>query len=838
MRGSSTCLRRGVRSDTDSPLPLSAPAFTLAQVDDENLTFSEALRTGALEILYKHRQRPKSAISVRFPALGDPVYGKWQHLSLDEDTLRRESDIQASTDANLRLIDQPGNQNDMELWACLLEFCYRRMGYEGVAMVWQSVLKKKTLRQMDGPLAQAFWGRILSAAVTNDAFLWEVIDYARWLYQEHNVRWPDLWSTVMRYMVPNGDMEAKKILRWHIALSSLYPVDEEEFTGVLRRFITVPDARIQEVLQQLYKLRPHHNMYDLIIPYLYSQGHEFLARQWRSLFLSVNDGPTSSAARPFLRYLIAYHRNTTLRDAEKAVAEVSPKTSEAAPGDPDVPITASTSHNLYYLVNRVHGEAFGIDEKPYNDKLGAKWLASTWVTLDFAISVLHTLGVQEIGPLSLRAIAWREQPTRILLSRLNQLAQWNIRITESNYVRAVRHFATIGDDKTLRELVNSDIHPDVFENEEVQHEVLDSCLRAEQWTTYQLILKTVMAGSSNHAYINSNQVLESSLRQGNGAMALKIMQELRSQNIGLTPGASHLVSRFVVQHLSPHRGERDERQHVDLHRSLCRELSNTRFPPAVEAWRTLLFRLGREGRMDDLERQSLEIVKIFVEYRKSNNPMWACSKVDVPWIIRDPSPYEDFQELPRDLMFRRENHPLRLIFDRDMQNAIIRWGFTKIPYNPTGEARATAVLNNTTVQPLTYRTSPSTYYFARGVRLIAMLRDQGLHYYEETVRKQIKLRLSDLFRGEGKKDYVWLGGNKQKIGRRRKNRLTLAEAKKLCDKAWGIEAGPGAITPSLLELEQKISAVEVKDQLHVMDEARQDVMSQLQHASDLHQYTS
>lgn len=777
-------------------------------------------------MLYKHRERPKHALYVNFPALGDPVYGKWQHLSLDEETLRRESDVKASTNASLRLIDQPANENDIELWACILEFCYRRMGYEGVVMVWQSVLKKKTLRQMNGRLAHAFWGRILSAAVTNDTFLREVIDHAWWLYQEYNLRWPNLWSTVMRYMLPNSDIEAHKVLQWHVHLATLYPVKDEELTGLILKFITVPDTRIQKILQQLYKISPQHNMYDLIIPYLYSQGHEFLARRWRSLCLSVNDVPLSSAARPFLRYLMAYY-TTTLRDEEKAVARLSPEPSAAATDDLKPPITASTNQNLKYLVNKAHGEVFGIEEKPYNDKLGAKWLASTWVSLDFAINVLHALGVQEIGPLSLRAIAWREKYARVLLGRLNQLAELNIRITESNYVRAVRHYAVSEDDKALGELVGSDIHPDVFDKEEVQDELVDSCVRAEDWTTYQLVLKTVMAGSSSHIYVNSNEILESSLRQGNGAIALKILRELRAQKIGLTPGASHLVSRFVVQHLSPHHGALEDRQYVDLHWSLCRELSSTPFPPAVQAWRTVLLRLGREGRMDDLERQSLEIMQMFMKFRESDNPKWACSKVDVPQIIRDPSPYEDFQELPRELGLRRENHPLRLIFGSSMQQFIIRCGFSKIPYNPAGEARAAAILNNTRVQPLTGRTSPSAYHFARGIRLIAMLRDQGLFHYRDSLRKQVTLRLIDLFRKQGR--------TKQSAARRWQNRLTLAEAKQLCDKAWGKETGPDTITPTLLELEQKINAAEVNDKLKAMEKARQDAMSQLQYASDVRQ---
>lgn len=794
---------------------------------------------GALEMLYKRRRKPikPRAVYVNYPAFGDAAYGKWQNLALDEEAMRQQVEMRSPGGASPRLIDQPGNGNDMQLWACLMEFCSRRMGYEGVVMLWQSVLQKKTLHQVDGPLAQAFWARILRAAVKNDSFLHEVIEYARWLYQAHGVRWPNLYSTVMRHMLSHG--AGDQVLQWHVTLASLYPVDEAEFSRVMQENITVTNEGIQESLRLLYQTGTHRTMYDLVVPHLYSSGYEMLARQWRKVFLLVNDRPKSLAARPFLRYLLAYYSDkTTFTDEEMAVAGVADTPDGLAP---------ISGHNLRYMVNRVHGETFGIEEKPYNDELGAKWLASTWVSLDFAIALLHALGVQEIGSSSVRAIAWRERLAQPLASRFHQLARWGIRVAESTYTQAMRHHADVGDDAALEELVSCDIHPDVFDSEEAHRRVLTDCLRVGEWTTYRLILKTIMAVYSDRLRAQSNQVLESVLRQGDGDLALRIMRELKARGIGVTPGASYRVSSFVAHNLSPHRGPPEERQHVDLCRALCRELSSTRFPPAVQAWRTVLLRLGREARLEDIDRLSREIIGMYTRYRDSSRPMWACPSVDVPAPMRDDpkspqSPHEGhegheagtFQELPRDLGLRRPNHPLRLIFDSRMQSAIVRWGFQYTRHGILGEARATGVLNNeTTAQQqhrLTHRANPSLYYFARGVRLLAMLRDRGLFYYGDAIRKQVRRRLVDLFRGEGRVDYEWVGGTKWTRQRRRKNRLTLDEAKQLCDKAWGAgaEGGGGGITPSMLELERAISAAEVNDQVNSIHRAGEQLMSQYQ----------
>lgn len=809
----------------------SGPTTSLrrrATSDDEgDLSFSEALKLDALEIMNKRRKRKRPSVTqVKNPVLGQSVYGKWQFLIMDEATMRKESDIKASASTLLRLVDQPENESDMELWSCLLEFCQRRMGYEGVAMLWQSVMKKKSLSRVDGNVAQDFWARILSFAVGNEEFLSEVAEYARWLYQTHGVQWPKLYSTIMHSILPKGDVG--KVVSWHITLASTYPLQEAEFTKIMKEYIAIPDPKIQESLRRLYSVSQHRAMYDLIVPHLYSQGQELLARKWRKDFLLVNDGPISTAARPFLRYLIAYFSvGTKFTEDEIAIADPPSGTWNSASHSSDLDPSASASpgHDLTYLINRVEGKQFAIHEKPYNDQLGARWLASTWVSLDFAINVLHTLGVQEIGPLSLRAIAWREQLAEPFLARLKQLARLQIGFPESNYARALRQHASVGDDEALKELVRSDIHPDIFDNEEVQQELLASCLDMEDWETHHLVARTLMAASADQLGVNSNQVLETSLRQGDAKLALQIIQEMKSQRIGLTSASSHMVSAFVANSLSPHRGEVEQRRDVNVYRSLCRELASTRFPPAVAAWRAVLLRLARERRLLDVERLSIEIINMYNSFKESKSPMWACSMVDLPDILHYESPFKDFQELPSHLVLRRDDHPLSMIFDSKMQSAIIRWGFTYTNYNADAEVRATAVLNADPERLTHNKTEPRDFHFARGVRLLAMLRDRGLLYHPLTIRKAITLRLIDLYRGRGAMAYEWVGGKKELRHLRRLNRLNLLEAKELCDKAWSAGAATtnkawresDAVVPDLLELQEKISEVEVIDERKALE---------------------
>lgn len=762
--------------------------------EDEVTLFSQDLKEGIAETVSRKRALSESrSIDVEYPGPGSHLYGKWRSLSLDHERLLIESDINASDSRLVRLIDQPGNESDIELWSCLLEFCHRWMGRDGVIMIWQAISKRRNLYQVEGALPKAFWGSILNAAVTSDAFLREVVSYGEWLLECHGNPWPQLYTTVMSFMLANRPKA--EVLRWHIILTPSFGPGEVEFVNMLKRFITDPDPKLQQTLQSLYMWSVYRKLYDILIPHLYDKGHANLAILWRRLLIAHGDTPASLAARPFLRYLGAYFPQTSLSEEELSIAGLVPQSQKGSKsGTVSQSLRAQTAingQNLSYLVNRVHGETFGIREKPYNDKLGSKWFASTWVPLDFAVSVIYTMGVHNIGPLSLQSIALRENDAQGVLHRLDQLHQLKIQLPDTNYVAAIRHYAMVGDNEALSELLHCDIHPDVFDDEVAQKELLNQCLSTEDWETYQLVLKTRLAVTSHSVSISSDKVLQSCARQGNGAMALSLLQGMCSRDLQPTSMTSHMLSSLVLQSLSPHAKVRTGRHHIDLQVSLCRQLATTRFPPAVEAWQTLLYRLGREYRLVDLERLSLDILRLFVNYAKSDKPMWVSHMADIPQILRFESPYQHFQKLPRDLDVNHEGHPLRQIFDKNMQSSIVRWGFSHTRYGHEAESTAITILHGEEGEFV----DPADFHFARGIRLLAMLRDQGLNILYATVRKQVILRLVDLYRGGGEASYEWVGGNARLKIKRAKNSLSLSEAKKLCDMAWGRE-----VVPSLPEL--------------------------------------
>lgn len=805
--------------------------------DDGNLSFAEALRRGIDQALTGQPKVANAAKST--PVQGPSLYGKWQELSLDHDKMLHEFDVKVSDSTMVRLIDQPGNEHDVQLWTCLIEFADRRLGRDGIVMIWQSVSKRRNLFQVDGPLAPRFWKLVLGAALSDEKLLGDVVNYAEWLHQAHGARWPDLYSTVIaHFLLPlscgSSDDQAAlsrhSALRWHSALFPSFGPSEDEFAALLKAYVTNRKGTMFKALTSLYIQTPYRKMYDILIPHLYSEGNVEWAKDWRVFLLKHNDGPISMTARPFLRYLGGYNSpGSRLTEDELKVAGLVSNSSK-----PDLPQsqpaeTTSQNLNLNFLFNRAHGEAVGIKEKPYNDNLGAKWFASSWVTLDFAINVIYTMGVQAIGQLSLQSIALREKDAVGVLRRLDQLRQLEIGLPETRYVEAIRYYASVGDDESLQELLHCDIHPDIFDNKESREQLLSDCIRVGNWDTYRLVLKTYVAAVDRNPGEITNRLLESCIHLGNGHMSLKIMQEMAAQRHELEPSVSHYISSFIVQNISPHaetnqRNPAAGRSHLNLHIRLACQLAATRFPPAVEVWRVLLFRLGREKRLGDLERLCFYILRMYKAHVELEAPpMWFAHTADVPEILRFETPVPNFQKLPRSLPLRHEKHPLRQIFDTHMQNSIVRWGFFYSPYNRRAEGAAADILKNVanddseTAEGAAGAPSdagafkvPSNFHMARGIRLLALMRDESLFLSPPAVRKQAELRLVDLFRGEGRAGYQWVGGNSRLTALRRASRCSLAEAKRLCDLAWG---GKGDLVSSLLELERIIEQAERRDEL-------------------------
>lgn len=795
--------------------------FLFDRTDDASASPPAATSVGRWSI----SQRPGQLM------LGAQHYGKWRELVFDYDRLMFESGLVPSTLSTgnaQRSVDRPENAADMGLWSAIFNFAQRRGDSDGALVVWREIFQRRQLHQVDGVVASSFWMSVVGAALeaSDESFLESTWAYAEWMHDTHGVLWPHYYRLVVSSFLDGGDYDGA--LQWHLRLSPHFSLPKRDFFDLLKTYIADLSPELQESLQYIYATSRHRVLYDTIVPLLWSRGHAALARAWRETLVRHDDLPTSSSSRPFLQFVAGYYPETELTQQEQILVNTQPAQYLSPPPPRPEPRAPDLPTNLFHLMNRVHGETFGIQEKSYNDKIGSKWFATRWVSLDTAINLIYSLGIDEIGPLSLQSIALRGGDPASVLRSLEHLEQCHISIGNANYSKAIRHLAKTGDAETLNELLRSTLHPDVFDDIVLQRSILGSATYTGDWKTHRLVLAVRLAVSEDALEMSSNKLLLTCLGQQKKGFVLRLLDEFSARGMELTPATCKSVSDTILAD-APRKFDPNAAPDVDFYAALCRRLQAMRLPVATEAWQNILLIYGRLGRLSDLEKTALDIVDQYVLLQTARLPRTPVSSTfpsssslppftssstvlsssdetsafkvhvaDVPDIVRGETKKQvdlGYRLLPRDLPLNHPLHPLSLIFNEELVASMVRWYFhrkmayrqkqgvrpivrRKKPKTATKKPPAATTDNKKTYTPAPpSHAPPSDFSLAGGIRLLAMLRNRGVDISMSRVRAESLVCIVALYGPESLSTRYWQPA-------RASNQLKLGEVKAFCDAAW------------------------------------------------------
>ncbi|KAI5919121.1 hypothetical protein F4810DRAFT_521875 [Camillea tinctor] len=704
-------------------------------------------------------------------------FGRWRALLTDPQRLAIESDFArrgpAKTWPRTLLVDKFHRFGDFALWSCLLDYQKRVNGDLGVFSVWKGLWGRKSLYDVEGPLAPMFWRVLLEAAVRSDAeeFLETVWIYSEWMYDAHGVKWPHLYLTVLPHFLRTH--QHKRALQWHIRLSLHFYPGPDEFAQLVKQFVTDKELHRFSTLQSLYLVNRDHKLYDQLIPYLYSLGESRLAYEWRCTCIRLDDLPSDSASasvKPFLRYLRGYFPREHLVPQEVAAIDgQNPEPKE----ETDKPLKLSRE-----FVNRVHGETFGISVKNYNDRLGAKWFASTWVSLNTTISAVAALGIEAIGPLSLQSIALREHTPGGVLARIDQLREHGISVVNSNYYQMILYLAKKNDNELLADLLRCDLHPDVFGDPDLQAQLLSSMDESSDWKTHRLLLVSQIITLERAARKTANAIVQARFLQRDRQGMLRILQDMMAMKISIDHEQTEKIFYSLVKDARSHHYPPEL---LFFNLSVCRQLIAMEVPVPIRCWKKLLFILVRQSRLAEFEKLCFELVRLYTESQFSRPGFVPMHLEDVPEALRTPlASVENLLGLyiPLDLPKRLPEHPLRKIIFPKMIRVMLRCTFYAAIKQPK---KAAPALHSS-------RRRPRDFHAAYAIRLLRMLRDRGVTINYRLLAHYVKLRLTTLFG-----PVVFTKRNEQLI--RAKNTFSLEEMKTLVDEAWGEE-----LLPSLDEL--------------------------------------
>ncbi|KAI1112607.1 hypothetical protein F5Y14DRAFT_421189 [Nemania sp. NC0429] len=751
--------RLAVRADHGTR-PFST-SWSLPSGADYDLIHSELPHTPRASITTSLASQPTASSSL---VQETKHFHKWGPLLMNPTRLAIESDFfrlgSAKTWHRRLLVDKFANQGDIALWTCLLDYQMRINGPSGVARVWKALWGRKTLYDVDSPLAEPFWRVMLEGALMSEdpSVLDSIWVYSEWMYELHRVRWPRLYTTIIKHLLRTH--QHQRVLQWQLLLAPNFYPGADEFADIIIEFALDKELNRLGTLHSLYKTSPEKKLYNTLLPYLYDLGESNLARQWRRLFIRHGEVPLAPAPlRPLLRYVKGYHPHDTLEPAELAVLKLAPE-----PVDEEEPTLSRE------FVNRVHGQTFGITVKKYNDRLGAKWFASSFMTLDMAMSGVSALGIEKIGPLSFQSIALRAGNSEELLNRVSQLREHAITVVDSNYVQAILYLARHGDNELLDDILRSDLHPDVFDDLNLLTRLIDSAADVSDWRTLRLLLTVRLALFEPSARGLSNSVLRLRFHRGDEGGVVQILEDMKAKNIPLdVEEANHIYDSLIEDYNRANRSL--HAQAATFYLAIFRQLKTMDVAVPLTHWRLILLHMARRGRLDDFEKLAVELVDMFVSSLSQRPGFFPLHVQDAPAAMKDAlGGVENLLGvyIPQDLLKSHRHHPLRELFNNKVLTDVIENAFIAHPgqgFRAEHDTRS--------------RGSQSpTSQIVKMLQLLRLLYERGMWLHIRKVQFVLTSCLVTIYGPT-------VPATTPQRMMRASNTLTLGAMKTLVDRAWG-----------------------------------------------------
>ncbi|KAG6043549.1 hypothetical protein E4U17_000926, partial [Claviceps sp. LM77 group G4] len=473
---------------------------------------------------------------------------------------------------------------------------------KGIWEMFELLQKDETSGNLSRDEAQLLRDEILAATLTRNSWLDILMDTAHRLLAKYDFYWPDLYMKVMHHMLETRRRDDTII--WHLRLAPKFLPSTDTFGAILSNFVLDPSPSMQSTLTALYISSKDKRLYDHLIPVLFAAGCSKLARLWRDKLLVFGDFPKSNLSTPFLRFLHQYYPSITLTDEEKIIAEVADSFTEGAP-----------------LQSKLSND-FCFSKGQYSDSIVARWLASSWTSVDFAIHLAQRLGLRVMGPRSLQSLALREPGARMTALRLARIEQLGITVSNKNYCKVLAFFAKCEEDSLLADLLACDIHPDEFDDVETRRKLMVSTLHNRDWRRQRLMQGIEWAIDSEPSSHRLNALLQQELETYKLGRARQILDRMEALNINMNRKSASQLLGVAFRGLGKHSAKRKRKYQSSKSRTSFQRLLDTAIGIVrrvalhnvaipLRYWKLLLCNLGRSGRLDEFQQLSEEIVQLY-----------------------------------------------------------------------------------------------------------------------------------------------------------------------------------------------------------------------------------
>lgn len=659
--------------------------------------------------------------------------GRPRLLEFQSERLEFESDIGHTKEIGSRLVDNPAHQQDFALWEELLRYRQRHYGDKGALAIWEGLISRVDGVQLpvSGKQADFLWEAFVDVGLKREIFMNELVAYAFKLWKDTGKRWHNFHQKVVKGHLERGMVN--QAVAWHEKIQHPHlnhPDDILHFLGpaisiatkettehltVVKAASRRPMAPSVRAFMDICRSTHGHQIYRPVISSLLQAGLSKEVFAMHTLLTERHDHPqTIEDIQPLFEYAMDYAPSDVFRRIERYANE------RFAEFDGQ-----GVVHTREPAPKRNDGT--WIEEKPFKDEFGARLFATEAFNFDVILAGLRMFGVTAIGPQSLRELAVRAHGNHDLLDKIRLLQKSNVRVGDSVFSRLVCKLAAENRSIVLSDLLHTDQHPDVLEDVPMQESLLVSYYMARDWRQYQLTLAILAELSAD-----SGELLNIHFRKHVAAdeltFALKVVDTMALRRRTLTQDSIIFLIQKCLNARKP--GSRPQLM-PGIHPSkkarfvfqILQRVVQLGFSVEANLWIDIIKHVGMANRWEYLREFCLWLSRHYHSEAKPND--------SIPWTV--PSSQQVVK--PTLIPISYAHRMLQTIFSRQMQCAIIAWGFQKrISGKPQTKAYNPFGLPGDQLVP-----------WVRGLVLLRELEQNGVQLSVRWIRRTCRHRLAVLF---------------------------------------------------------------------------------------------
>jgi hypothetical protein len=655
-------------------------------------------------------------------------------------------------------------EDDPAQLAIILQHEERLHGAKGVRNVWRNIRHRRyCLPTEDTPDAEYLWGTF----VRQHLLTGKAIEYAEELLCETGKTYPHLYHLVMSHWLPRRPTTA---LRYHYTLQRNLKLQRLPLRQLAHLGRSTFKHTAYEALMEIYEHSNERDLYDEVVLVFIEKGNINAARRWHALCTLRNDMPSESvASHPIVRLF------TVEASAREVYFEMK--------GSKKKWKRDSARYNEH-LLRRLEGP----DTAPvrFEDSFVARMFATRTFPASSIIQGLSMAGVNEIGPQALLSMALQTKPVEELPMRFEELKAAGIALQGCVFSLALEKFAMEQKWQLVRSMLESDQHPDVFGDVEVQRKLLEYYLDNDDQAQVQRTLAILTLFHNDSTQESWNLLLQAYIKRSGARHVMEVLRDMRTRGVMLT-SESIMAIRGLLRRRRP--GHKPVTDGFDDLRFVARVfvmiLENGLGAISPLSWREIIRRFGIVGRFRELRRLLLWLLCWYAprSTHQFNNLPKSPFLESATEILRATHPERaHYFHFPATVV-QRENelHPVRILFPPSIQQGLIAWGF-KAGLLPNADLEQ-SMLGSTLAKKhyrrrLLQRRILRRLGWSAGLRTVVRLRDLGVFVHYHTVLKALQMQFINLF-GHGQ------SSRKENRVMERTNTLSYARYVHEVNKIWG-----------------------------------------------------